>query len=145
MNRATERLGRSGEYFAAAVLSLRSDSVLLMPPGSAADVIFDYEKTFLKVQVKTKQHRNKVDNGFWKFDIRRGSSTKERLFKASQVDLFALCCLKYNKVLFYPFHAVKTDRGTAKTAIYVRDDVIRNTASTDSLESALESISAKDV
>tara|TARA_R110000796_G_C14484568_1_gene427084 strand:- start:683 stop:1159 length:477 start_codon:yes stop_codon:yes gene_type:complete len=140
MNRATERLGRSGEYFAASVLSMQSDSVLFMPPASEVDLLFNYQETFLKVQVKTKSHRHKTERDLWKFDIRRGSHTKIRFFEESQIDLFALCCTEYDKVLFYPFHEVTNDKGTSKTAIYVKDEIIRNTNSHANLEAALKSI-----
>ena len=143
MNRATERLGRSGEYFAASVLSMQSDSVLFMPPASEVDLLFNYQETFLKVQVKTKSHRHKTEKDVWKFDIRRGSHTKIRFFEEGQIDLFALCCTEYDKVLFYPFHEVTNDKGKSKTAIFVKDEIIRNTNSHASLKTALQAISAK--
>ena len=140
MNRATERLGRSGEYFAASVLSMQSDSVLLMPPGAEADILFDYEQKFLKVQVKTKSHRHESEKDLWKFDIRRGSSSRERFFREGHIDLFALCCTEYNKVLFYPFHEVTNAEGNSKTAIYIKDNIIRSNDNEASLEAALKSI-----
>ena len=143
MNRATERLGRSGEYFTASILSMQSDSVLFMPPNSEVDLLFNYNQTFLKVQVKTKSHRHESEKNLWKFDIRRSSHTKKRFFTKEQIDLFALCCTEYDKVLFYPFHEVTNNKGTSKTAIYIKDEIIRNTDSHASLKEALELIKAK--
>ena len=52
MGRVTERLGRSGEYFTASVLALVSDTVIIVPHGAEADIIFDYEDKLYKCQVK---------------------------------------------------------------------------------------------
>ena len=143
MNRAPERLGRSGEYFTASILSMQSDSVLFMPPNSEVDLLFNYNQTFLKVQVKTKSHRHESEKNLWKFDIRRSSHTKKRFFTKEQIDLFALCCTEYDKVLFYPFHEVTNNKGTSKTAIYIKDEIIRNPDSHASLKEALELMKAK--
>jgi len=40
MTRQSERVGRSGEYLVASVLSTLSDTVTVMPHGSKADIIF---------------------------------------------------------------------------------------------------------
>ena len=56
------------------------------------------------------------------------------------VDLFALCCTQYNKVLFYPFHEVTNAEGNSKTAIYIKDNIIRSNDNEASLEAALKSI-----
>ena len=53
MPRATERVGRSGEYLTAALLSQISDTVLIVPHGSEADIVFEHEARLYKVQVKT--------------------------------------------------------------------------------------------
>lgn len=139
MNRATQRLGKSGEYFTASVLSLISDYVIVNTDGAQADVLFEYESDFLKVQVKTKSKRNNKKPG-WKFDIRRGSHSKERFFRKGYVDLFALYCAKYKKILFFPFHKTINEKGHSKTCIYVTDDNMKNANSMESLESALQSL-----
>tara|TARA_R100001460_G_scaffold80034_2_gene120923 strand:+ start:1571 stop:2017 length:447 start_codon:yes stop_codon:yes gene_type:complete len=139
MNRATQRLGKSGEYFTASVLSLISDYVIVNTDGAQADVLFEHKKDFLKVQVKTKSKRNNKKPG-WKFDIRRGSHSKERFFRKGYVDLFALYCAKYKKILFFPFHKTINEKGHSKTCIYVTDDKMKNADSMKSLKSALNSI-----
>jgi hypothetical protein len=54
MSRTTERVGRSGEYFVASLLSQISDTVLMVPHSAEADLLFEYNNTLYKVQVKTK-------------------------------------------------------------------------------------------
>tara|TARA_R100001463_G_scaffold13463_1_gene36256 strand:- start:92 stop:529 length:438 start_codon:yes stop_codon:yes gene_type:complete len=139
MNRATQRLGKSGEYFTASVLSLISDYVIVNTDGAQADVLFEHESDFLKVQVKTKSKRHSSRPG-WKFDIRRGSHSNERFFRKGYVDLFALYCAKYKKILFYPFHETINDKGHSKNCIYVTDDNMKTANSMESLESALQSL-----
>ncbi len=46
MNRATQRLGKSGEYFTASVLSLVSDYVIVNTDGAQADLLFEHELDF---------------------------------------------------------------------------------------------------
>ncbi len=53
MLRATERVGRSGEYLTAALISLVSDTVMVVPHGSEADLVFEHNNKLYKVQVKT--------------------------------------------------------------------------------------------
>ena len=60
MPSTTERVGRSGEYLTAALLSQISDTVLIVPHGSEADIVFEHEARLYKVQVKKRiqdQHR----------------------------------------------------------------------------------------
>ena len=45
MARQSERVGRSGEYLVASVLSTLSDTVTVMPHGSKADIIFEVGQT----------------------------------------------------------------------------------------------------
>ena len=139
MNRATQRLGKSGEYFTASVLSLVSDYVIVNTDGAQADLLFEHESDFLKVQVKTKSKKHKRRPG-WKFDIRRGSHSNERFFREGYVDLFALYCPQYKNILFRPFHETINEKGHSKTCIYVTDENMKNIDSMDSLKSALNSI-----
>ena len=69
MGRVTERLGRSGEYFTASVLALVSDTVIIVPHGAEADIIFDYEDKLYKCQVKSKTKKEK-NHSKWRFDLR---------------------------------------------------------------------------
>ena len=99
MPRATERVGRSGEYLTAALLSLVSDTVLIVPHGSEADIVFEHSNKLYKVQVKTS---SKINTGRvnWRFDMRRGSHSKDREYQKQAVDIFALVSLKYRNVVF---------------------------------------------
>ena len=53
MTRASEQVGRSGEYLACSVLAQISDTVTLVPHGAEADIICGFENQLYKVQVKT--------------------------------------------------------------------------------------------
>ena len=55
MPRDTERLGRSGEYIVAAYLSLYSDTVSIIPHGSHADIIAEFEDQLLKFRLSLSQ------------------------------------------------------------------------------------------
>ena len=116
MPRATERVGRSGEYLTAALLSQVSDTVLVVPHGSEADIVFEHENKLYKVQVKTSSKINKGRVN-WRFDMRRGSHSRDRQYQQRNfgvlnmiivdnintqqaIDIFALVCLKYRNAVF---------------------------------------------
>ena len=99
MSRTTERVGRSGEYFVAALLSQISDTVLIVPHSAEADVLFQYNNTLYKVQVKTKTKIEK-HRANWRFDMRRGSHTKNRSYENGSIDIFAFVSLEYMNVVF---------------------------------------------
>ena len=99
MSRTTERVGRSGEYFVAALLSQISDTVLIIPHSAEADVLFQYNNTLYKVQVKTKTKIEK-HRANWRFDMRRGSHTKNRSYENGAIDIFAFVSLQHMNVVF---------------------------------------------
>jgi len=99
MSRTTERVGRSGEYFVAALLSQISDTVLIVPHSAEADVLFQYNNTLYKVQVKTKTKIEK-HRANWRFDMRRGSHTKNRNYEDGAIDIFAFVSLQHMNVVF---------------------------------------------
>jgi hypothetical protein len=99
MSRTTERVGRSGEYFVAALLSQISDTVLIVPHSAEADVLFQYNNTLYKVQVKTKTKIEK-HRANWRFDMRRGSHTKNRNYEDGAIDIFAFVSLEHMNVVF---------------------------------------------
>ncbi len=108
--RRSERIGRAGEYYVCFVLSQLSDTVSLIPHGSHADIIFEWKDKLYKCQVKTVSKRRKVISkhtgesyrtGF-KFDLRRGSHSKNRSYKAEDVDIYALFIIPLRKVIFIP-------------------------------------------
>jgi hypothetical protein len=43
MPRQSERIGRSGEYLVASLLSLYADTVVIVPHSAEADIIFDVD------------------------------------------------------------------------------------------------------
>ena len=59
MPRQSERVGRSGEYLVASLLSLHADTVMIVPHSAEADIIFDVDHTLYKCQVKT---QSKIQN-----------------------------------------------------------------------------------
>ena len=118
MGRVTERLGRSGEYFTASVLALVSDTVIIVPHGAEADIIFDYEDKLYKCQVKSKTKKEKNHNK-WRFDLRRGSHTKNRHFAEGAIDIYALYSKQYNNVIFMPFNVNKGE-------VRIEEDIMKN-------------------
>ena len=48
MARQSERIGRSGEYLVASLLSLYADTVVIVPHSAEADIIFDVDHTLYK-------------------------------------------------------------------------------------------------
>ena len=118
MPRATERVGRSGEYLTAALLSLVSDTVLIVPHGSEADIVFEHNNKLYKVQVKTS---SKINTGRvnWRFDMRRGSHSKDREYQKQAVDIFALVSLKYRNVVFIWFWLKQWTKTRSELAIFI--------------------------
>jgi len=102
MSRTTERVGRSGEYFVASLLSQISDTVLMVPHSAEADLLFEYNNTLYRVQVKTKTkiEKHRVN---WRFDMRRGSHTKNRNYEDGSIDIFAFVSLEHMNVVFRKF------------------------------------------
>ena len=102
MSRTTERVGRSGENFVASLLSQISDTVLVVPHSAEADILFQYKNTLYKVQVKTKTKIEK-HRANWRFDMRRGSHTKNRNYEDGSIDIFAFVSLEHMNVVFRKF------------------------------------------
>ena len=100
MPRQSERVGRSGEYLVASLLSLHADTVLVVPHSAEADIIFDVDHTLYKCQVKTQSKIQKCRVS-WIYDFRRGAYTKERFYKEDAIDVYALVALNCQKVMFF--------------------------------------------
>jgi hypothetical protein len=117
MPRATERIGRAGEYLAASFLSRISDTVMVVPHSSEADIIFEHENKLYKVQVKTK---SKIDKHRinWRFDMRRGSHSKVRGYDDGAIDIFAFVSLKYMNIIF--------SLPTGQNQLTIADEHIKN-------------------
>ena len=99
MPRQSERVGRSGEYLVASLLSLYADTVMLVPHSAEADIIFDVDHTLYKCQVKT-QSKIRNHRVSWEYDFRRGSFTKKRHYEKDAIDVYALVALEPQKVMF---------------------------------------------
>jgi hypothetical protein len=99
MPRQSERVGRSGEYLVASLLSLHTDTVVIVPHSAEADIIFDVDNKIYKCQVKT---QSKIQNCrvSWIYDFRRGAYTKERFYTEDAIDVYALVALKHQTVQF---------------------------------------------
>ena len=131
MPRATERVGRSGEYLTAALLSLVSDTVMVVPHGSEADLVFEHNNKLYKVQVKTS---SKINTGRvnWRFDMRRGSHSRDREYQKQAVDIFALVSLKYRNVVFI--------KPMDQNQITIADEHMKNNDSVKNLNDILDNI-----
>ena len=99
MPRQSERVGRSGEYLVASLLSLHADTVMIVPHSAEADIIFDVDHTLYKCQVKT-QSKIQTHRVSWQFDFRRGAFTKDRYYEDNAIDVYALVALKHQTVQF---------------------------------------------
>ena len=131
MSRTTERVGRSGEYFVASLLSQISDTVLMVPHSAEADLLFEYNNTLYKVQVKTKTkiEKHRVN---WRFDMRRGSHTKNRTYEDGAIDIFAFVSLQHMNVVFY--EPKKTESFT------VKDEKMKNNKPIDNILDILDKL-----
>ena len=99
MPRQSERIGRSGEYLVASLLSLYADTVVIVPHSAEADIIFDVDHTLYKCQVKT-QSQIRNHRVSWEYDFRRGSFTKKRHYEKEAIDVYAMVALEPQKVMF---------------------------------------------
>jgi len=129
MSRTTERIGRSGEFLTASVLSLVSDTVSVIPHGSHADILFEWQDKIYKCQVKTKSQIGTHDKG-WRFDFRRGSHTKNRRYDKGNIDIYALVSLKHQTICFHTFTC-------SRMQTTISDETMKNTNSLDSLDLAM--------
>ena len=99
MARQSERVGRSGEYLVASLLSLYADTVVIVPHSAEADIIFDVDHKLYKCQVKT-QSKIRNHRVSWEYDFRRGSFTKKRHYEKDAIDVYAMVALEPQKVMF---------------------------------------------
>ena len=99
MPRQSERVGRSGEYLVASLLSLYADTVVIVPHSAEADIIFDIDHKLSKCQVKT-QSKIRNHRVSWEYDFRRGSFTKKRHYEKEAIDVYAMVALEPQKVMF---------------------------------------------
>tara|TARA_R100000995_G_C3483906_1_gene125832 strand:+ start:3395 stop:3808 length:414 start_codon:yes stop_codon:yes gene_type:complete len=136
MGRTTERIGRQGEFYTCGFLAGFSDTVTLVPHGSEADILFDYNNNIYKCQVKTKSKPKKGSIN-WKFDLRRGSHTKNRHYQEGQIDIYALYCKPHEKIYFIPFDS-------KMTCITISEQKMKEAKSEETLINSLDQLKAKD-
>ena len=99
MPKATERVGRFGEYLTAAVLSQVCNTVAVVPHNASADIIFEHNLKLYKCQVKT-QSQIEEHRGNWRFDMRKGQHSKHRQYKNNEIDVFAFVAVPHRNVVF---------------------------------------------
>ena len=133
MTRATERIGRSGEYLTCSVIARETDTVTVLPHSSHTDVIFEWESKMYRCQVKTVTHIEKSQKN-WRFDIRKGNNATGRHYKKNEIDIIAMVNLKYQTVCFRSFSDCKT------TQITIKDEIMKNTDSIDNFREAMDAI-----
>jgi len=131
MPRQSERVGRSGEYLVASLLSLHADTVMIVPHSAEADIIFDVDHKLYKCQVKT-QSRIRNHRVSWEYDFRRGSFTKKRHYEKNAIDVYALVALEPQKVMF-----VLPDGSKQKT---IRDEEMQATDSLKNVENLFKEL-----
>ncbi len=133
MSRQTERIGRSGEYLACSCIARETDTVTIMPHGSHADIVFEWNMTMYRCQVKTVTHIEKRRIS-WRFDLRKGSHSNQRRYVDNMIDVYALVNLKYQNIYFLPYKDCK------KLQFSIDDKVMKSTNSIDSLFDAMSRI-----
>ena len=131
MARQSERIGKSGEYLVASVISLFSDTVTVMPHGSKADIVFEIDGNIYKCQVKT-QSQIEIHRNNWRFDLRRGSHSKNRKYNKGDIDVYALVALEPQKIFFI--------KETTKSQITVDDELLRATNSHDNFKNLIKEL-----
>jgi len=109
-----------------------------MPHTSHADVIFEWKHKLYRCQVKTVTHiESKYKN--WRFDIRKGNTTKGRHYNKNQIDIIAMVNLEYQTVCFRAFSDCQT------TQITIKDEIMKSTNSIQSFKDAMKSLSMTDI
>ena len=138
MTRATERIGRSGEYLTCSVIARETDTVTVLPHGSHTDIIFEWENKMYRCQVKTVTHIEKTQKN-WRFDIRKGKNATGRHYKKNQIDIIEMVNLKYQTVCFRAFSDCKT------TQITIKDEIMKTTDSIENFKEAMDAIINSDI
>ena len=119
------------------MIARETDTVTIMPHGSHADIIFEYDDQMYRCQVKTVTHIEKARNS-WLFDLRKGSHSKSRHYKENTIDVFALVNLKYQNVYFLPFNNCKFLQYS------VHDEPMKAVNSIESFREAMDAIINSD-
>jgi len=120
MTRHSERVGRSGEFAVCSWLSDYSDLVNLIPHGSHADIIFEYQDYLFKCQVKTvskqkkyiSRHTGKHYRSGWVWDLRRSSNSSNRSYEHKQIDIYAMYCKPKNKIVWVSANSLNKSKIT---------------------------------
>ena len=103
----------------------------MVPHSAEADVLFQYNNTLYKVQVKTKTKIEK-HRANWRFDMRRGSHTKNRSYENGAIDIFAFVSLEHMNVVFR-----KADDTSSVT---IKDEEMKNNNPIDNILDILDKV-----
>ena len=132
MPKATERVGRFGEYFTAAVLSQVCDTVAVVPHNASADIIFEHNLKLYKCQVKTQSAIEKCREN-WRFDMRKGQRSAHRKYKNNEIDVFAFVSVPHRNVVF----SKPIDKGQ----LTINDEHMKNNDAVKNIIDILEDLS----
>jgi hypothetical protein len=126
-------LGILANILAAAYLSLVNEitTVLIVPHGASADIIFEYKLNLYRCQVKTATKIEKARLN-WRFDLRRGLHAKNRTYKRNSIDLFALVSLGHKNVVFM--------LPQTKNQITISDEHMKNNDALKNLQNIISEI-----
>jgi predicted aldo/keto reductase-like oxidoreductase len=130
---SAKSVGDFGEYLAAAYLSLVNEitTVLIVPHGASADIIFEYKLNLYRCQVKTATKIEKARLN-WRFDLRRGLHAQNRPYKRNSIDLFALVSLGHKNVVFM--------LPQTKNQITISDEHMKNNDALKNLQNIISEI-----
>ena len=103
----------------------------MVPHSAEADLLFEYNNTLYKVQVKTKTKIEK-HRANWRFDMRRGSHTKNRSYENGAIDIFAFVSLEHMNVVFR-----KADDTNSVT---IKDEEMKNNKPIDNILDILDKL-----
>jgi hypothetical protein len=132
MPKATERVGRFGEYLTAAILSQVCDTVAVVPHNASADIIFEHNLKLYKCQVKT-QSKIEERRENWRFDMRKGQRVKHRKYKDNEIDIFAFVSITHRNVVF----SKPIDKGQ----LTIVDEHMKNNDAVKNIKDILKDIS----
>jgi len=97
------QIGKAGEYLVCADLIIKGFVAFISEQGLPYDVLLDNGKKIYKVQVKTTSDvrvvpQRKMESKMYIFNIGKHGKNNLKRYTASEVDLYALVCLKTRQV-----------------------------------------------
>ena len=97
------QIGKAGEYLVCADLIIKGFVAFISEQGLPYDVLLDTGEKIYKVQVKTTSDvrvvpQRKMESKMYIFNIGKHGKNNLKRYTASEVDLYALVCLKTRQV-----------------------------------------------